>query len=165
MDLGSNMNNMVKMQDRSFIDSKSEITPRPEGSTEEEDLQSNLLSSEIKTENVSGDANIFPPDSNENLILGLVNQTPTSGPGGTIEQSGSQMQPGVQPLPSNVINKQPGTMEAQYMQQQSQIFVFTTALANKAAECVVQGQYRSIIEYHCAQPGTKKYLEVSKSVF
>ncbi|RZF33275.1 hypothetical protein LSTR_LSTR007620 [Laodelphax striatellus] len=66
---------------------------------------------------------------------------------------------GVQPLASNVINKQPGTMEAQYMQQQSQIFVFSTALANKSAESVLQGQYASIIAYHCAQPRTKKYLE------
>ncbi|KAI5738728.1 hypothetical protein M8J77_010472 [Diaphorina citri] len=65
----------------------------------------------------------------------------------------------VQPLPSNVINKQPGTMEAQYMQQQSQIFVFSTQLANKAADCVLGGQYPSIISYHCAQPKTKKYLE------
>ncbi|CAG2056815.1 unnamed protein product [Timema podura] len=66
---------------------------------------------------------------------------------------------GVQPLPSNVINKQPGTMEAQYMQQQSQIFVFSTNLANKSAEAVLQGHFPSIIAYHCAQPGTKKYLE------
>lgn len=47
------------------------------------------------------------------------------------------------------------------MQQQSQIFVFSTNLANKAAEAVLQGQYASIISYHCAQPRTKKYLEVS----
>ncbi|XP_014256362.1 protein BCL9 homolog isoform X2 [Cimex lectularius] len=66
---------------------------------------------------------------------------------------------GVQPLPSNVVNKQPVTMEAQYMQQQSQIFVFSTSLANKAAETVIQGQFASIIAYHCAQPRTKKYLE------
>uniref|UniRef100_A0A0A9Y5Q4 B-cell lymphoma 9 beta-catenin binding domain-containing protein n=1 Tax=Lygus hesperus TaxID=30085 RepID=A0A0A9Y5Q4_LYGHE len=66
---------------------------------------------------------------------------------------------GVQPLPSNVVSKQPVTMEAQYMQQQSQIFVFSTALANKAAEAVYNGQYNSIIAYHCAQPRTKKYLE------
>lgn len=50
--------------------------------------------------------------------------------------------------------------EAQYMQQQSQIFVFSTALANKAAEAVMRGEYTSILAYHCAQPGTKKYLEV-----
>lgn len=65
----------------------------------------------------------------------------------------------VQPLPSNVINKQPGTMEAQYMQQQSQIFVFSTQLANKAAEGVLGGNFPSIISYHCSQPKTKKYLE------
>lgn len=67
----------------------------------------------------------------------------------------------VQPLASNVINKQPATLEAQYMQQQSQIFVFSTALANKSAESVLQGQFSSIIAYHCAQPRTKKFLEVT----
>lgn len=49
----------------------------------------------------------------------------------------------------------------QYMQQQSQIFVFSTMLANKGAEAVLHGQFPSIIAYHCAQPGTKKFLEVS----
>ncbi|KOC65259.1 Protein BCL9 like protein [Habropoda laboriosa] len=70
---------------------------------------------------------------------------------------------GIQPLVSNVLGKQMGTStgsgEAQYMQQQSQIFVFSTTLANKGADAVLQGQYPSIIAYHCAQPGTKKYLE------
>ncbi|XP_018570118.1 protein BCL9 homolog [Anoplophora glabripennis] len=66
---------------------------------------------------------------------------------------------GIQPLASNVINKQPNSMEVQYMQQQSQIFVFSTMLANTGAEEVLQGRYPSIIAYHCAQPGTKKYLE------
>lgn len=67
---------------------------------------------------------------------------------------------GIQPLSSNVINKQPSTMDAQYMQQQSQVFVFSTALANKSAEAVIQGHYPSIIAYHYAQPKTKKFLEV-----
>jgi collagen type V/XI/XXIV/XXVII alpha len=53
-------------------------------------------------------------------------------------------------------------MEAQYMQQQSQIFVFSTNLANKAAESVHQGQFQTIIAFHCSQPGTKKILEVNK---
>lgn len=66
---------------------------------------------------------------------------------------------GVQPLASNVINKQANSMEVQYMQQQSQIFVFSTMLANSGADEVLQGRYPSIIAYHCAQPGTKKYLE------
>lgn len=68
---------------------------------------------------------------------------------------------GVQPLASNIINKQSSSVEVQYMQQQSQIFVFSTQLANKGADAVFQGHYPSIIAYHCAQPGTKKYLEVS----
>lgn len=72
---------------------------------------------------------------------------------------------GVQPLASNVINKQSSSMEVQYMQQQSQIFVFSTMLANKGAEAVLQGHFPSIIAYHCAQPGTKKYLEVSTILF
>lgn len=80
---------------------------------------------------------------------------------------------GVQPLMSNVLggnatgNKQSnatgGNMDAQqqqYMQQQSQIFVFSTSLANKSAESVLAGQYPTIIAYHCAQPRTKKFLEV-----
>lgn len=45
------------------------------------------------------------------------------------------------------------------MQQQSQIFVFSTSLANQGAEAVNNGQYSSIIAYHCSQPATKKFLE------
>lgn len=45
------------------------------------------------------------------------------------------------------------------MQQQSQIFVFSTSLANQGAESVNNGQYSSIIAYHCSQPATKKFLE------
>ncbi|XP_063219698.1 protein BCL9 homolog [Bacillus rossius redtenbacheri] len=77
----------------------------------------------------------------------------------SLSTTSGQPPSGIQPLPSNVINKQPGTMEAQYMQQQSQIFVFSTTLANKSADAVFQGQFPTIIAYHCAQPGTKKYLE------
>lgn len=90
-------------------------------------------------------------------------------PSDLIDSSG-----GVQPLMSNVLggnttgNKQSnttsGNMDAQqqqqYMQQQSQIFVFSTSLANKSAESVLAGQYPTIIAYHCAQPRTKKFLEV-----
>lgn len=73
-----------------------------------------------------------------------------------------------QPLQSNVIGKQQqqsgggggGGME--YMQTQNHIFVFSTTLANKSAEAVMNRQYSSIIAYHCAQPGSKKFLEVSR---
>lgn len=71
----------------------------------------------------------------------------------------------MQSLGSNVLAKQMGTgtnaSEAQYMQQQSQIFVFSTTMANKAAEMVIGGQFPSIIAYHMSQPNTKKFMEVS----
>ncbi|XP_030746327.1 protein BCL9 homolog [Sitophilus oryzae] len=83
-----------------------------------------------------------------------------TGPGTGNTGHPTQSQPeSVQPLGSNVINKQSSSMEVQYMQQQSQIFVFSTVLANSGADEVLQGHYPSIIAYHCAQPGTKKYLE------
>jgi hypothetical protein len=93
--------------------------------------------------------------------MGIVSMgTPGGAPTGPPSTGTSD---GGQPLPSNVLPKQP-PVEAQYMQQQSQIFVFSTTLANKAAESVLQGQFPSIIACHCAQPGTKKYLEVSNKL-
>ncbi|XP_037956611.1 protein BCL9 homolog isoform X2 [Teleopsis dalmanni] len=47
----------------------------------------------------------------------------------------------------------------EYMQQQNHIFVFSTKLANKGAECVLSGQFPTIIAYHCTQPATKNFLE------
>lgn len=57
-----------------------------------------------------------------------------------------------------------GSGEAQYMQQQSQIYVFSTLLANKGADAVMRGDYPSIIDFHRAQPTTKKYLEVLRTM-
>jgi hypothetical protein len=66
-----------------------------------------------------------------------------------------------QPLASNVLPKQQQQQQNnEFLQQQSQIFVFSTALANQGADAVVQQHFPSIIAFHCAQPGTKKYLEV-----
>lgn len=53
--------NVSKMQDRSFMDPKSEMSSRPEDASEEEDLQSNLMSSKIKAENMPPDGNMFAP--------------------------------------------------------------------------------------------------------
>lgn len=84
---------------------------------------------------------------------GMLPPIPMSmGPSGPVD--------GIQPLPSSVVNKQPSTMDAQFMQQQSQVFVFSTDMANKSAESVMKGIHKSIIQYHCAQPKTRKYLEV-----
>ena len=69
--------------------------------------------------------------------------------------------PGAQPLPSNVLGKGSDRMDnQQYMQQSSQIYVFSKDWANRAAEAVMQNQFDSIIAWHEAQPETKKHLEV-----
>lgn len=98
----------------------------------------------------------LPQDAFSNLGAGV-----PAPPVGGVSSAIPPPPDGVQPLASNIINKQPSSVEVQYMQQQSQIFVFSTQLANKGADAVFQGHYPSIIAYHCAQPGTKKYLEVS----
>ena len=68
-----------------------------------------------------------------------------------------------QPLPSNVLSKQQTSLEQQYMQQSSQIFVFSTQWANKAAQAVMQQDYPSIICWHENQSETKKHLAVSQN--
>ncbi|KAI1289979.1 Protein BCL9 -like protein [Halotydeus destructor] len=80
-----------------------------------------------------------------------------------MQQHQHQQGPPGQPpmLPNGPPPPQKGSMsmDSQYMQQQSQIFVFTTGLANAAAEHVTSGQFPSVIAYHCSQPDTKRYLE------
>ncbi|RWS15836.1 Protein BCL9-like protein [Dinothrombium tinctorium] len=56
-------------------------------------------------------------------------------------------------------NKGSMSMESQYMQQQNQVFVFSTQLANCAADAIMSGQFPSIIAFHCSQPATKSILE------
>ena len=53
----------------------------------------------------------------------------------------------------------PPPMDSQYTQQQSQIFVFNTGLANQAADAVDSGQFESIIDFHLANPNTRSFLE------
>lgn len=50
-------------------------------------------------------------------------------------------------------------LDAQYMQHQSQIFVFSTMMANQAAEAVDTNAFLSIIDFHLANPETKKFLD------
>lgn len=54
--------------------------------------------------------------------------------------------------------------ESQFMQQQSQIFVFSTQMANDAAETVMAGQYKNILSFHMDQPNTKKFLQVCTAI-
>lgn len=84
-------------------------------------------------------------------VSAMSNMVGSTGPSGSSSS--------VQPLPSNMLNKSTVPMETQYMQQQSQIFVFSTSLANRASDSVLTGQFPSIIAFHCSQPGTKRFLE------
>lgn len=59
----------------------------------------------------------------------------------------------------------PTSGESQFMQQQSQIFVFSTQMANDAAETVMAGQYKNILSFHMDQPNTKKFLQVCTTIF
>uniref|UniRef100_A0A1Q3F0Q5 B-cell lymphoma 9 beta-catenin binding domain-containing protein n=1 Tax=Culex tarsalis TaxID=7177 RepID=A0A1Q3F0Q5_CULTA len=76
-----------------------------------------------------------------------------SGPGIDTMSKGGGMPDG---HPGDVKMGLPGMMSSkpsnklEYTQQQSQIFVFSTALANQGAEAVMSGRYASIIAYHCA---------------
>ena len=91
----------------------------------------------------------LPPEATEHLDLRPISAGPLSS----------------QPLPDeftgNPLPQQALPTDAPFMQQQSQIFVFDTKLANHAAEAVLCGQYKNIIDYHCDQPGTKEILQVN----
>lgn len=53
----------------------------------------------------------------------------------------------------------PPPMDQQYMQHQSQIFVFNTMMVNQAAEAVDSGNFESIIDFHLSTPHTKSFIE------
>ena len=82
-----------------------------------------------------------------------------AGPGGPGGPGGNGAS---QPLVSNVLHKQQSHMDQQYMQQSSQIYVFSTTWANKGAEAVMQGAFPTIICWHENQPETRKHLQVGR---
>lgn len=93
--------------------------------------------------------------------------TPTPNEAGPMQQQMQQQGP----PNSNVMGNKGacgsnggGGSVAEYMQTQNHIFVFSTALANRGAEAVLNGQFPSIVAYHCSQPRTKEFLKVSTFV-
>ncbi|XP_064600516.1 trithorax group protein osa-like isoform X2 [Liolophura sinensis] len=118
--------------------------PMPNG---EVDVKLKLENGTDKTlqENKKGgeDKPLVPPLDEAPPTVTLPNHQPPAPP---VSQQGVHSQP-------------PMSMDAPFMQQQNQIFVFSTGLANQAAECVMQGQYKSILAFHMDQPGTKKILQ------
>lgn len=51
--------------------------------------------------------------------------------------------------------------DSQYSQHQSQIFVFSTQMANAAAFAVDQRKFQTIIEWHCEREETKQFLQTN----
>lgn len=86
--------------------------------------------------------------------------TPTND--GPHKSPGSQLPPPMPPGGQTKAQQIQMSMEPPFMQQQSQIFVFSTNMANKAAESVVQGQYKSMLDFHLDQANTKKFLQVRR---
>lgn len=52
--------------------------------------------------------------------------------------------------------------DSPFLQTNNQVFVFTTQLANEAAESVLKNEHPNIIEYHKSLPSTAQYLTVSR---
>ena len=105
-----------------------------------------------------------PPPSSAGAGSG--NSSGGGGGGSAAGGSSGPTAPSAQPLPSNVLGKSDGSgsMDQQYMQTSSQIFVFSTQWANRSAEAVINLQFPSIIAWHESQPETKKHLEVGFNI-
>ncbi|XP_063705545.1 protein BCL9 homolog isoform X2 [Culicoides brevitarsis] len=140
------------------------MEPNSASAADKKETMEPAIKSEVKQEDMT------PPNSGNPTMIKEESSTETSqsDPGSNFGQANSanngsgtpqnqQQQPGQAGNAQNSNSKQ--CNNAEYMQQQSQIFVFSTMLANKGAEAVLHGQFQSIIAYHCAQPGTKKFLE------
>ena len=51
--------------------------------------------------------------------------------------------------------------DSPFLQTNNQVFVFTTRVANEAADSVLKNEHPNIIEYHKSLPSTAQYLSVS----
>jgi hypothetical protein len=94
-----------------------------------------------------------PPSTTPNSSL-LTRQTPPP----------SSLPP---PPPSSYMPMSPRnqyiiTSDSPFLQTNNQIFVFTTQLANEAAESVLKNEHPNIIEFHKSLPSTAQYLSVSQ---
>lgn len=54
--------------------------------------------------------------------------------------------------------------DSPFLQANNQVFVFTTQLANEAAESVLKNEHPNIIEFHKSLPSTAQYLAVSRTL-
>ncbi|CAF1661785.1 unnamed protein product, partial [Adineta ricciae] len=106
----------------------------------------------------SGSYEFAPPTQNTgratpNSSL-LTRQTP---PPPSLQQQQSH------PPPSSYMSMSPRnqytvTSDSPFLQTNNQVFVFTTQLANEAAESVLKNEHPNIIEYHKSLPTTAQYI-------
>jgi hypothetical protein len=93
----------------------------------------------------------------------ISHQTPP--PPSLQHQHQQQQQHQTLPPPSTYMSMSPRnqyalTSDSPFLQTNNQVFVFTTQLANEAAESVLKSEYPNIIEYHKSLPSTGQFLSV-----
>jgi len=91
----------------------------------------------------------------------LTQQTP---PPPSLQQSLPPLPPSSY-MPMSPRNQYTITSDSPFLQANNQVFVFTTQLANEAAESVLKNEYPNIIEFHKSLPSTGQYLTVSEVFF
>lgn len=64
-------------------------------------------------------------------------------------------------MPMSPRNQYNITSDNSYLQTSNQVFVFTTQLANEAAESVLKNEHPNIIEFHKSLPSTAQFMSVS----
>ncbi|CAF1162060.1 unnamed protein product [Rotaria sp. Silwood1] len=116
--------------------------------------------------NDNGSSYDFGPPSNNNNTGSttpnpslLTQQTP---PPPSLQQQQQQILHS-QPPVSSYMSMSPRnqyiiTSDSPFLQANNQVFVFTTQLANEAAEAVLKNECPNIIEYHKSLPSTAQYL-------
>jgi hypothetical protein len=90
----------------------------------------------------------------------LPRQTPP--PPSLQQQQSLPLPPPSSYMPMSPRNQYTITSDSPFLQANNQVFVFTTQLANEAADSVLKNEYPNIIEYHKSLPSTTQYLTVSQ---
>ena len=99
----------------------------------------------------------MPPQQHQQAMQHQQHQQQQSQQPGNLNAPPGKMCAGNMP-PHHGLMKPP-PMDQQYMQCQSQIFVFNTLMVNQAAEAVDNGSFESIIDFHLSNPHTKSFIE------
>ncbi len=113
-----------------------------------------------------------PPSNNNNNHNNVGRTTPNPSlltqrtpPPPSLQQQQPQALPPLLPpsyMPMSPRNQYTITSDSPFLQANNQVFVFTTQLANEAAEAVLKNEHPNIIEYHKSLPSTTSYLSVNE---